>query len=247
MVVFAAGLTRATLPGEVLLPKAVDTERDGLARLHFADAVGGHDEPFEAHAGGIDDLQQLLADLGRVAVRNLAVAHDAVERRAHFGALELLASGDDASARRLTITLRGVAAVLSILELLGRYHARACCKVCIRWNWRSACSYACTAAFSDAVADIRLSRIDVSSSRTSRSPFFTGSPFSLQHGDDDGRDLGAQVGTALRLHRARDGRAGGERVVAQGDEVFRRNEQGRRRQRLVGRGCARTAHLLAGR
>ncbi len=193
----------------------MDAEHDRLARLHFADAVG-RDEPFEAHAGGIDDLQQLLADLGRIAVRDLAVAHDAVERRTHFGALELLAGGDDARAGRLTIALRGVAAVLGILELLGGHHAGACAKVDMRWNWRSACSYACTAAFSDAVADMRLSRIDVSSSRTSRSPFFTGSPFSSQHGDDDGRHLGAQVGTALRLHRAGDGRPGSERVVAQG-------------------------------
>ncbi len=84
----------------------------------------------------------------RVAVRDLAVAHDAIERRTHFGALELLASRDDTRVRRFTITLRGIATVLGILELLGGAPHRSVRSVDMRWNWRSACSYVCTAAFS---------------------------------------------------------------------------------------------------
>ena len=60
---------------------------------------------------------------GGVARRHLAIADDAVERRAHFGALELLARGHDARVRGGAIALRGIAADLHVLELLGRNHA----------------------------------------------------------------------------------------------------------------------------
>ena len=91
----------------------------------------------------VDDLEQLLADLRGVAGRDLAVADDAVERRAHFGALQLLARRHHARAwrptRSLCALLRRISASSSAC---GRRHARAR-SVFMRWNWRSACSSAC--------------------------------------------------------------------------------------------------------
>ena len=88
----------------------------------LADAVGRH-AAFEAQAGRIDDLEQFLADLRGIAGRHLAVADDAVEGRAHFGALQLLARGDHARARGFALALRAVAANLDVFELLRGDHA----------------------------------------------------------------------------------------------------------------------------
>src|SRR3954463_12893817 len=72
------GVDMAHLAGELALAVAVDAEQHGLADADVAQAVG-RDEALEAHAGGVDDLEQLLADGGGVAGRDLAVADDAVE------------------------------------------------------------------------------------------------------------------------------------------------------------------------
>ena len=122
VVTLAAGFTRVITPVNSLVGEAVDAEPHVLAGLHLADAVGRH-QAFETQAGRIDDLEQFLADLRGVAGRHLAVADDAVERRAHFGALELLARGDHARARGGAIALRGVAADLDVFELLRGHHA----------------------------------------------------------------------------------------------------------------------------
>ena len=68
-------------------------------------------------------LTSSLPICGRVAGRDLAVADDAVEGRAHLGALELLAGGDHTRARRLAFTLRGIAPHLDVFDLLRRDHA----------------------------------------------------------------------------------------------------------------------------
>ncbi len=100
----------------------MDPEPHLLPGLHLADAVG-RDEAFEAQAGRIDDFDEFLANLGRVTGRDLAVADDAIEGRAHLGALELLAGGDYTRARRLAFTLRGIAQHLDVFDLLRRDHA----------------------------------------------------------------------------------------------------------------------------
>eukprot|EP01137_Pigoraptor_chileana_P016080 Opistho-2@5630 len=74
----------AHLALEVGLRIAVDLEEHRLADLQFRHAVG-RDQAFEAHAGRVDDLDQLLADLGRVAGRDLAVTQHAVKGGAHLG------------------------------------------------------------------------------------------------------------------------------------------------------------------
>src|SRR6185369_12318872 len=97
--------------GELFVSETMDAEHDGLPRLDLTDAVGRH-QPLEAQAAGIDDLQQFLADLRGIARGHLAIAHDAIERRTHFGALQLLAGGDDTRARGLPVALRSIATVL---------------------------------------------------------------------------------------------------------------------------------------
>src|SRR6188508_1969682 len=108
---------------EFIRGESVDLEPDLLAWLHLADAVGRH-QAFETQAGRIDDLDEFLAHGSGVARRHLAVADDAIERRAHFRALELLARGHDSRARGGAIALRGVAADLDVFELLRGHHAR---------------------------------------------------------------------------------------------------------------------------
>src|SRR5204863_2115546 len=107
---------------EFAIREAVNAEPHALSFGDVADVVGRH-QSFETQAGGVDDLDQLLADGGRVTRRHLAIADDAVERRAHFGAFELLARGHDTRVRSGAIALRGIAANLHVLELPGGNHA----------------------------------------------------------------------------------------------------------------------------
>jgi hypothetical protein len=79
----------------------------------------------------------------------------------------------------------------------------------MRSSWRCACSKACAAAVIDACADIRLSRMEVWSRRTSRSPFFTGSPFSLS-------TASTTAGTSARRSARR---SGSTEPVIDGPEV----------------------------
>ena len=224
VVTLAAGFTRVTLPVNSRSAKPWMRNHTCWPGLHLADAVGRH-QSFETQAGRIDDLDQLLADLRRVARRHLAVADDAVERRAHLGALELLARGHDARARGFAIALRGVAADLDVFDLLGRHHAGlaqrcSCAGTGARPARRPARRRASTPRPTS-----RLSRIEVWSRRTSRSPRFTGSPFSLSTASTTAGHFGAQVGATLGLDRAGDGRPGGQRVAAHRQHVFCRDQQ----------------------
>ena len=169
--------TRRTLPANSLLAVAVDAEVDRLARLHLAHVVGRHHR-LEAHAGRVDHLQQLLADLRRVAGRDLALADHAVERRAHLGALQLLAREHEPRLRGLDLALRGVAADLGVVQRLRRRHARAAqrlhaLELALRLveAWPEA-RWAASGG-GERVADRGVVE------RTSTSPLWTGSPFSL--------------------------------------------------------------------
>ncbi len=123
-------------------------------------------------------LSELLADLRGIAGGNLAVADDAVERRAHFGALQLLARGHDARPGRLTVALRGVAPDLGILELLGRDEA-GLAQLGHALELPLGLLIGLDRGALAASAEVSVSRMAVSSRRTSRSPRRTGSPFSL--------------------------------------------------------------------
>src|SRR5262249_23579140 len=105
---------------EFVLRKSMDTKHDRLPYSYLADAVGRH-QSFETQTVRVDNFDQLLAHLSRVARRHLAIADDAVERRSDFRAPELLASSDNSRSGRLAIALRRVAPALGVLELLGGY------------------------------------------------------------------------------------------------------------------------------
>src|SRR5882672_3842686 len=70
---------------EFAIREAVNPEPHALPFGNRADIVGRH-QALEAQTIRIDDLEQLLADLRGVAGGYLSLAHDALERRAHFGA-----------------------------------------------------------------------------------------------------------------------------------------------------------------
>ena len=86
-----------TLPGNTkkilaLLEKSEIIQKAYLAggtalALQLGHRVGRH-QALEAHRRRVDHLDQFLADLGRVAGRNLALADQAVERRTRLGALQ---------------------------------------------------------------------------------------------------------------------------------------------------------------
>ena len=172
-------------------------------------------KPSKRRLRRIDHLEQFLADLRRVAGGNLAVADHAIEGRAHHGALQLLACGHQVALRPLAVALRGVAAHLGVLDLLGRDQA----------DRRAASPAARTGAAPvrrpvlrcapRLRAEASVSRMELASRRTSRSPFFTVSPFSFSTCQHHGGNFGAQVGAPLRQHRAGDGRTGRQGLAVQ--------------------------------
>ena len=168
---------------------------------------------------------QFLADLRGVAGRHLAVAHHAVERRAHLGALQLLAREHDAglgaprgrSARCCGAPRRPRAAWAEVMPEPRSVFRRS--------NWRSACSKACAGGAAGRLGRgqrCRGWRCRPAAPAGRRGARRRRSPQHLQH---HGRDLGAQVGAPLGLDRAGDDRAGGERAAADRDDVLGGEEQ----------------------
>ncbi len=218
---------------------AVDPIGDGLADLELVHAVG-RDLALQAHGARVDDLDQLLADRGGVAGGDLALAGHAVEGRAHLGAAQLLARGDDACIGGGVVALRGVAADLGILERLHRGHALQlqglqALDLALRLLDRLLGGARGLLGRAQAIADRGVVEAHQQIALAHRLAVF------LQHLQHDGRDFGAQVGALLRLDRAGDDRA--LRLVgrAQRDEVFGRQQQGLGSGRLlggVGRGTA---------
>ena len=164
-----------------------------------------------------------------VAGRHLAVAHDAVERRAHLGALQLLARRRRRAPwrprRSLCAVLRRTSASSSACaEVMPgaaqRLHALAA-------GARPGRGLARRRARLPA-ADMQASRIEVSSRRTSRSPLLHRLAVLLEHLQHHGRDLGAQVGAALGLDRAGDDGARHQGARAQHQHVLGADQQRRR-------------------
>ncbi len=128
------------------------------------------------------------------------------KRRAHFGALELLARGDHTRARGLAIALRGVTAALRIFELLRRHDAgltqrrhalELALGLLIRLNRRRAAMRRPTVSV---IANGGLVEAHEQVALLHRVAVL------LEHGQHDGRHLGPQVRAALGLNRARDRR-----------------------------------------
>ena len=129
---------------------------------------------------------------------------------------------------RHAVALRGVAAHLGVVERLLRAHALALQRLDAGVLALGLVERLRRAARLDAFRPIsRPSRMDVSSSRTSRSPLVHHLAVLLEHLQHDGRDLRAQVGAALRLDGAGD--HGARRVRLQGHRahVLGRNQQRR--------------------
>ena len=112
----------ADLAHKLGLWKAVDPKRHALPQLEFMHAVGRH-QAFKAHALRVDDLDQLLAHLGRVTRRNLALADHTVKRRADLGAAQLLPRAGHPGLGRHQIALGVVAPHLGVFQCLHRRHA----------------------------------------------------------------------------------------------------------------------------
>jgi hypothetical protein len=133
-------------------------------------------------------------------------------------------------------TTRARAAASSLCVALRRTSASssACievmpwaCRVFSRCTMRSACTKAWFDARSDSSADARASRSEVSSSRISKLAGLDRLAVVPQHLHHHRRHLGAQVGTACRLHRARDHRALGQPAGLQGAQILGREQQRR--------------------
>ena len=158
---------------------------------------------------------------GGVAGRDLAVADDAVERRAHHGALQLLARRPRRARGGRHVALGGVAAHFGVVQRLRRGHAGGAQGLQALELALGLVERLAGGARAASSADVRLSRIEVSSSLTSRSPLLDRLAVFLQHLQDDGRDFGAQVGAALGLDRAGDDGAGRQRIALHRQHVFR--------------------------
>ncbi len=202
----------------------MNAEPDRLPCGHLADAVRRH-AALEAHAGRVDDLHQLLAHRCRIARRDLAVADDAVEGRAHFRAVQLLARGHHARARRCAFALRAVAPDLDVLELLRRDHPRLAqlehalvltlgLFVGLRGSARR------RLRGRQAVADGSLVEAHQQVAAPDRIAVL------LEHGQHHRGHFRAQVGAAFGFDRTRDRRPGRERTVAHVNQVLRRDQQG---------------------
>ncbi len=83
------------VPVNSCVPVAVHAEAAPPARPAPHRCCRRRPRPSKRRLVGIDDLQQLLADLRGVAGRDLAVADDAVEGRAHLGALHAAGAASD--------------------------------------------------------------------------------------------------------------------------------------------------------
>ena len=96
----------------------IDLKDHRLPDLDLANRIGRY-QTFEAQAGRVHHLEQLLADLRRITRRDLALAHDAGERGAREGSLQLLARLNDTRLGGRDIALPIVAPDLGVFELLG--------------------------------------------------------------------------------------------------------------------------------
>ncbi len=225
------GIDALHLAGEFLLAVAVDPEGHVLPRLHGADVVGRY-QPFETHARRIDDLHEFLADGRGVSRGDLAVADQAVKRRAHFGALQLLACQHGTRLGRLQVALRVVAADLGVLDLLrgghpGAAQRRHALELALGLLERLGRRAAGRLGGGERVADRRV----VQAHQQVAAPDVVA--VLLEDLQDHRIDLGAQVGAPLRLHRPGDGRAGGQCAVLHHMDVFGGDEQRRARGGLL--------------
>src|SRR6185312_429822 len=163
----------------------------------------------------------------RITGRDLAVADYAIERCAHLGALELLTSRDYARARRFAVALRRVATDLRIFQILRRHEVLlaqlgGALELTLRLLIglygrlrRSLCG-------GERVADRRIVEAHEEIALADRVAIL------LEHRQHHRRHLRSEVRAPLRLHRARDGRPGRERIAADGEEVLGRDEERRR-------------------
>ncbi len=150
---------------------------------------------------------------GGVARRHLAIADDAVERRAHFRARELLARGDHARARLGAIALRGIAANLHVFDLLRGHHAGLAQRghalelalgLFVRLFGGARRSF----GSGQAVADRGLVETHEQIAALHRIAVL------LEHREHHGGNFRAQVGASLGLDRTGDRWPGGQRAVA---------------------------------
>jgi PAS domain-containing protein len=132
---------------------------------------------------------------------------------------ELLARGHDPRARRFAIALRRVAPDFDIFHLLCRHHAglaqlRPCARTALRLlvGLRGRAHRALRGR--EAVADRSLVESHQQIAALHRVAVF------LVNREHHGRYLGAQVCTALGLHRTGDRGAGGHRIAAQYQHIF---------------------------
>ena len=196
-------------------------------------AVGRH-ETLKPHAARVDDLDQFLADLRRVAGRHLAFADHAVKGRPHLRAPQLLPCRHNAGARRHQVALCVVASHLGVFQRLHRRHALGLQGLqplhlafgLVEGLRRGPHSFV---GRRQAVADGGVVQPHQQVAAAHGLAVF------LQHLLHDGADLGAQVGAAFRLHRPRDDGPGGQQAERQRAQVFGRQQQ---HGNGLGGGCA---------
>ena len=116
------GVNPGHLAAKGLTRVPIDPKTDRLAHRHRTDLVGRH-PPGKPHAGGVYDLEQLLADGRRVASGYFALAHHTIKRRTHQGAFQLLSGQHGPGLRGRQLAGRAVAAHFCVIKRLQRGHA----------------------------------------------------------------------------------------------------------------------------